>query len=66
LRVFISKKESRTLSDWFNKSVSPAELKGFSEKYAIEFEKKEFSLDPSRLDDWMTRRLKESATHNTA
>ncbi|XP_032779229.2 serine/arginine repetitive matrix protein 1-like [Daphnia magna] len=65
-KILVSKEESRNLADWLNKSVTPAELKGFSEKYPIEFEKKEFSLAPPHLDDWMTRRLKESAAHKLA
>ena len=65
-QILVSKEESRNLADWLNKSVTPAELKGFSDKYPIEFEKKEFSLAPPRLDDWMTRRLKESAAHTPA
>ncbi len=50
-KILVSKEESRNLADWLNKSVTPAELKGFSDKYPIEFEKKEFSLAPPRLDD---------------
>ncbi|KAI9555949.1 hypothetical protein GHT06_018491 [Daphnia sinensis] len=65
-KILVSKEESRNLADWLNKSVTPAELKGFSEKYPIEFEKKEFSLAPPRLDDWMARRLKESAAQKPA
>ena len=65
-KVLVSKEDSRNLADWLNKSVTPAELKGFADKYPIEFEKKEFSLAPPRLDDWMTRRLKESAAHKPA
>ncbi|EFX61210.1 hypothetical protein DAPPUDRAFT_122435 [Daphnia pulex] len=64
-KVLVSKEDSRNLADWLNKSVTPAELKGFAEKYPIEFEKKEFSLAPPRLDDWMSRRLKESAAHKS-
>ncbi|XP_046449325.1 zinc finger CCCH domain-containing protein 13-like [Daphnia pulex] len=65
-KVLVSKKDSRNFADWLNKSVMPAELKGFADNYPIEFEKKEFSLAPPRLDDWMTRRLKESAAHKAS
>ncbi|EFX63848.1 hypothetical protein DAPPUDRAFT_118781 [Daphnia pulex] len=47
-KVLVSKKDSRNFADWLNKSVMPAELKGFADNYPIEFEKKEFSLAPPR------------------